>query len=150
HKGETLQNQAGGTAGTSPAATTMPFEQGKKGKVQRFATEAGASAAPETSPVAESFEHGNGKHKGQKFENEPAVSGGPGSSTADYEQGNGKKKGHERGEQTPGYGSAMTPQNSNQPGSQNASGGPGGYSGGGRHRDQQTQSQGQPQGGQSN
>ena len=36
----------------------------------------------------------------------------------------------------------------NQPGSQNAGGGPSGYGGGGKHRDQQIQSQGQPQGGQ--
>jgi hypothetical protein len=122
--------------------------------------------------VTESFEQGKGKHKGQKFENEPAVSGGPGSSPADYEQDKGKKKGHEHGEQTPGYGSTITPQNSNanlgnqgnpqgdkrkgkrddeynQPGSQNAGGGPSGYGGGGKHRDQQIQSQGQPQGGQS-
>ena len=174
-KGETLQNQAatGAAAGTSPTATAMPFEQGrgKKGKGQRFETDAGASAAPGTSPVTESFEQGKGKHKGQKFENEPAVSGGAGSSPPDYEQGKGKKKGHERGEQTPGYGPSMTPQSSNasvgiqgnsdgskhkgnrhdeysQPGSQNAGGAPGGNGGGGKHRDQQIQSQGQPQGGQ--
>lgn len=176
HKGETLQNQAatGVTAGTSPAAAAIPSEQGhgKKGKGQRFETEAGASIAPGTSPVTESFEQGKGKHKGQKFENEPAVSGGPRSSPADYEQDKGKKKGHEHGEQTPGYGSTITPQNSNanlgnqgnpqgdkhkgkrndeynQPGSQNAGGGPSGYGGGGKHRDQQIQSQVQPQGGQS-
>jgi hypothetical protein len=172
HKGETLQNQAatGVTAGTSPAATAIPSEQGhgKKGKGQRFETEVGASIAPGT----ESFEQGKGKHKGQKFENEPAVSGGPGSSPAGYEQDKGKKRGHEHGEQTPGDGPTITRQNSNanlgnqgdpeggkhkgkrndeynQPGSQNAGGGPSGYGGGGKHRDQQIQSQGQPQGGQS-
>ncbi|MGB8803977.1 MAG: hypothetical protein WCC93_03550, partial [Chthoniobacterales bacterium] len=36
----------------------------------------------------------------------------------------------------------------NQPGSQNAGGGPSGYGGGGKHRDQQIQSPGQQQGGQ--
>src|SRR5437773_782354 len=88
-----------------------------------------------------------------------------------FEKGKGKNKGHERVEQTPGYGSTMTPQSPNanvgnqgnpeggkhkgnrydeynQPGSQNVGGTPGGSGGGGKRRDQQIQSQGQPQGGQ--
>ncbi len=170
HKGEMLENQAGVTAGSPPAATAMPFEQGKKGKGQKFETGAGATAAPGT----QSFEQGKGKHKDKRFENESTVSGGSGSSPADYEQGKGKKKGRERGDQTPNYGPTITPQNPNAnrgnqsnpeggnqkgnpynqynpPGSQNAGSGPapGGYGGGGnKHRDQQIQSQGQPQSGQ--
>jgi len=146
HKGEAFRNQAatGVTTAASPAASAMPFEQGhgKKGKDQRFEAEAGASVVPGTSPASEPFEQGTGKkkgqrfenepavsggpdsspadyeqgkgkRKGQKFENEPAVSGGPGSSPAEYEQGKGKKKGPERSEQPSGYGSATAPQNSN-------------------------------------
>jgi hypothetical protein len=118
---------------------------------------------PGSSP-SEAFEQGKGKHKGQKFENEPGASVPPGSSES-YEQGKGKKKGRvEHGEQTPVPGGAINPQNSNanlenqnnpqggknkgnhhdenlQPGSQNV--------GGGGKRREQIQSQGPPpQGGQ--
>lgn len=161
-KGETLQNQAGTTGAPSPASTTMPFEKEKKGKGQRFENEVGAPAAPRSSPVTESFEQRTGKHKGQKIQNEPAISGAPDSSPTENEPGKGKKRGYGNGEQTP-YGPTMNPQNTNanlrnpsdggkhkgnqndQPESQN----PGSYgSGGGRHRDQQIQSQGPSQGGQ--
>jgi hypothetical protein len=184
--------------GTSPTSTAMPFEQGhgKKGKGHRVENEPGASVPAGSSPV-ESFEQGKGKHKGQRFENEPGASVGTsptesieqgkgkkgrgqkfeneagtsgGSSPVESaEQGKGKNKGHrEQGEQTPGLGGPVTPQNPNanlqnqnspeggkhkgnrqqesfQPGSQNVSGGAGG--GGGKRREQ-LQSQGQPQGGQ--
>src|SRR5881394_1551426 len=179
--------------GTSPMSTAMPFEQGhgKKGKSQRVESEPGASVPAASSPVG-SFEQGKGKHKGQRFENErgasvgtspaesieqgkgkkgrgqrfenePGTSGGSSPAEAS-EQGKGKNKGHrEKGEQTPGLGGPMTPQNPNanlqsqnspeggkhkgnrheenvQPGSQNV--------GGGGKRREQIQSQGQPQGGQ--
>jgi len=183
--------------GTSPMSTAMPFEQGqdKKGKGQRVENEQGASVTAGSSPV-ESFEQGKGKHKGQRFENEPGASIGtspaesieqgkakkgrgqrfenePGPSggsspVESAEQGKGKNKGHrDQGEQTPGLGGPVTPQNPNvnlqnqnspeggkhkgnrqqesfQPGSQNVEGGPGG--GGGKRREQ-IQSQGPPQGG---
>jgi hypothetical protein len=182
--------------GTSPTSTVMPFEQGrgKKGKGHRGENEPGAVTAG-SSPV-ESFEQGKGKHKGQRLENEPGASVGtspaesieqgkgkkgrgqrfenePGTSSGSSpaessEQGKGKHKGHkEQGEQTPGLGGPVTPQNPNanlqnqnspdggkhrgnrqqesfQPGSQNVGGGAGG--GGGKRRE--LQSQGQPQGGQ--
>jgi hypothetical protein len=182
--------------GTSPTSTVMPFEQGrgKKGKGHRGENEPGAVTAG-SSPV-ESFEQGKGKHKGQRLENEPDASVGTspaesieqgkgkkgrgqrfenepgissGSSPAESsEQGKGKHKGpKEQGEQTPGLGGPVTPQNPNanlqnqnspeggkhrenrqqesfQPGSQNVGGGAGG--GGGKRRE--LQSQGQPQGGQ--
>ncbi len=185
--------------GTSPAAMTTPFEQGqgKKGKGRRVEDEPGGSVTAGSSPV-ESFEQSKGKHKGQRFENEPGASvatspaesmdqgkgkkgrgqrfenepGAPGGSSPgeSSEQGKGKQKGHrEQGEQTPGLGGPMTPQNPNanlqnqnspeggkhkgnrhdenfQPGSQNVGGGPGGGGGGKRH--EQIQSQGPPQGGQ--
>jgi hypothetical protein len=182
--------------GTSPTSTVMPFEEGRgnKGKGHRGENEPGAVTAG-SSPV-ESFEQGRGKHKGQRLENEPGASVGtspaesieqgkgkkgrgqrfenePGTSSGSSpavssEQGKGKHKGHkEQGEQTPGLGGPMTPQNPNanlqnqnsseggkhrgnrqqesfQPGSQNVGGGAGG--GGGKRRE--LQSQGQPQGGQ--
>ena len=184
--------------GTSPTSTAMPFEQrhGKKGKGARVENEPGASVTAGSSPV-ESFEQDKGKHKGQRFENEPGASAGtsptesmeqgkgkkgrgqrfenePGTSggsspVESAEQGKGKTKGHrEQGEQTPGLGGPVTPQNPNanlqnqnspeggkhkgnrqqesfQPGSQNVGSGPDG--GGGKHREQ-IQSQGPPQGGQ--
>ena len=185
--------------GTSPTSTAMPFEQGqgKKGKGQRVENEQGASVPAGSSPV-ESFEQGKGKHKGQRFENEPGASVGT-SPTESMEQGKGKKgrsqrfeneagtsggsspvesaekgkgknKGHrDQGEQTPGLGGPVTPQNPNanlqnqnsseggkhkgnrqqessQPESQNVSGGAGGGGGGKRH--EQIQSQAPPQGGQ--
>src|SRR6266516_4910567 len=171
HKGEQLENQAAASVapGTSPMSTAMPFEQGqdKKGKGQRVENEQGASVTAGSSPV-ESFEQGKGKHKGKRFENEPGASGG--SSPVDSsDQGKGKNKGHrDQGQQTPGLGGPVTPQNPNvnlqnqnspeggkhkgnrqqesfQPGSQNVEGGPGG--GGGKRREQ-IQSQGPPQGGQ--
>ncbi len=183
--------------GISPASTAMPFEQGhgKKGKGHRVENEPGTAVTPGSSPV-ESFEQGKGKHKGQRLENEPGASVGTspaesmeqgkgkkaggqrfenepgtsgGSSPAEASgQGKGKNKAHrEKGEQTPGLGGPMTPQNPNanlqnqnnpeggkhkenrheenvQPGSQNVGGG---ASGGGKRREQ-IQSQGQPQGGQ--
>ena len=184
--------------GTSPMSTAMPFEQGhgKKGKGQRVENEQGASVTAGSSPV-ESFEQGKGKHKGQRFENErvasvgtspaesieqgkgkkgrgqrfenePGTSGGS-SPVESSDQGKGKNKGHrDQGEQTPGLGGPVTPQNPNvnlqnqnspdagkhkgnrqqesfQPGSQSVEGGPGG--GGGKRREQ-IQSQGPPQGGQ--
>jgi hypothetical protein len=188
-KGEQLENQAAASVAprTSPRSTAMPFDQGqvKKGKGQRFQVEQGASVG--TSPAdkgkkgkgqrveneagaavgpspAGSFEQGKGKHKGQRFENEP---GGPVSqgSSGSFEQGKAKKKGQgEQGEQTPGPGRPVTPQNPNeslenqrspevgkhngnrqeetyQPGSQNVGGG----AGGGGKRREQFQSQGQPQ-----
>ena len=164
HKGQRLENQPGVSVapGSSPAES---FEQGKgKHKGQRLENQPGASVAPGSSPV-ESFEQGKGKHKGQRFENGPGASVPPGSSES-FEQGKGKKnKGH--GEQVPGSGGAMTPQNPNanlqnqnnpeggknkgnrheenfQPGSQNVGGGAGG--GGKRH--EQIQSQAPAQGGQ--
>lgn len=199
HKGETMQNQPAVTAGTSPAATAMPFEQGKgrKGKGQKFDNEAAASATAGGSPMTESGDQGKGKHKGQRFENESDVSGEPGSAlgenepgrgnkkgqkfendlssgrgsseTENPEQGRGRKKGHERGEELPGYGSPMTPQDANgnrgnqrdrgkhrgneyyPPGSQDAggnTGAPAGYGGPPRRHDQPILSQGQPRGGQ--
>jgi len=183
--------------GTSPKSTAMPFEQGhgKKGKGHRVENEPGTSVTAGSSPV-ESFEQGKGKHKGQRVENEPGASAGS-SPAESMEQGKGKKgrgqrfenepgtsggttpaeaseqskdkqKGHrEQGEQTPGLGGPVTPQNPNanlqnqnnpeggkhkgnrhqesvQPGSENVGAGPGG---GGKRREQ-IQSQGQPQGGQ--
>ena len=179
--------------GISPASTAMPFEQGhgKKGKGHMVENAPGTAVTPGSSPV-ESFEQDKGKHKGQRlekepgasvgtspaesmeqgkgkkgrgqrFENEPGTSGGSSPAEAS-EQGKGKNKGHrEKGEQTPGLGGPMTPQNPNanlqsqnspeggkhkenrheenvQPGSQNV--------GGGGKRREQIQSQGQPQGGQ--
>src|SRR6266513_953851 len=183
--------------GISPASTAMSVEQGhgKKGKGHRVENEPGTAVTPGSSPV-ESFEQGKGKHKGQRLENEPGASVGTspeesleqgrgkkaggqrfenepgtsgGSSPAEASgQGKGKNKAHrEKGEQTPGLGGPMTPQNPNanlqnqnnpeggkhkenrheenvQPGSQNVGGG---ASGGGKRREQ-IQSQGQPQGGQ--
>src|SRR2546429_2558103 len=183
--------------GTSPTSTAMPFEQGhgKKGKGHRIENEPGTSVTAGSSPV-ESFEQGKGKHKGQRFENEPGASAGTspaesmeqgkgkkgrgqrfenepstsgGSSPAESsQQGKGKQKGHrEHGEQTPGLGGPMIPQNPNadlqsqnspeggkhkgnrheenvQPGSQNVGGG----AGGGGKRREQIQSHGPPQGGQ--
>src|SRR6266516_76716 len=172
HKGEQLEHQACASDApvTSPAPITKPFEQGqgKKGKGPRVEDEPGGSVTAGSSPV-ESFEQGKGKHKGQRFENEPGAPGGP-SPGESAEQGKGKQKGHrEQGEQTPGLGGPMTPQNPNanlqnqnspeggkhkgkrhdenfQPGSQNVGGGPGGGGGGKRH--EQIQPQGPPQGGQ--
>jgi hypothetical protein len=165
HKGQRLENEPGGsvTSGSSPVES---FEQGKgKHKGQRLENEPGASVG--TSP-AESIEQGKGKKgRGQRFENEPGTSSGS-SPAVSSEQGKGKHKGHkEQGEQTPGLGGPMTPQNPNanlqnqnspeggkhrgnrqqesfRPGSQNVGGGAGG--GGGKRRE--LQSQGQPQGGQ--
>ena len=174
HKGEQFENQAAASVapGASPAPMNTPSEQGhgKKGKGHKFENEAGVSGTTGSSPV-ESFEQGKGKHKGQRFENEPGASVAPASSES-FEQGKGKKnKGHgEHGEQTPGVGGAVTPQNPNAnlqnqnnpeggkhkgnrheenipPGSQNVGGGAGGGGGGGKHHEQ-IQSQGQPQGGQ--
>jgi len=193
HKGGKFENQAGASAapGTTPfeqgpgkkgkgqkfeaeqgaSVTTTPAEsveqgKGKKGKGQRSANEAGASAG--SSPVG-SFEPGKGKHKGQRFENEPGAPASQGSSES-FEQGKAKKKGQgEHGEQTPGPGRPVTPQNPNgnlenqsspegskhkgnrheetyQPGSQNVGGGAGG--GGKRHEQFQPQGQPQRQGGQ--
>ena len=198
HKGEQFENQAAASVapGTSPPMNTSSEQgQGKKGKGHKFENEASASVAPGSSPLesfeqgkgkhkdqrfgnepgasvppasSESFEQGKGKHKGQRFENEPGASVAPTSSES-FEQGKGKKnKGRaEHGEQTPGLGGPVTPQNPNAnlqnqnnpeggkhkgnrheenipPGSQNVGGGAGG--GGKRH--EQIQSQGQPQGGQ--
>jgi hypothetical protein len=165
HKGQRFENEPGGsvTSGSSPVES---FEQGKgKHKGQRLENEPGASVG--TSP-AESIEQGKGKKgRGQRFENEPGTSSGS-SPAESSEQGKGKHKGHkEQGEQTPGLGGPVTPQNPNanlqnqnspeggkhrgnrqqesfQAGSQNVGGGAGG--GGGKRRE--LQSQGQPQGGQ--
>jgi hypothetical protein len=166
HKGQRFENEprVSVTPGSSPVES---FEQGKgKQKGQRFETEPGASVG--TSP-AESMEQGKGKKgRGQRLENEAGTSGGS-SPTESSEQSKGKQKGHrEQGEQTPGLGGPVTPQNPNatlqnqnspeggkhkgnrqqenfQPGSQNVGSGAGG--GGGKRREQ-LQSQGQPQEGQ--
>jgi hypothetical protein len=166
-KGQKLEAEQG-TSISTPPAESMEQGKGKKGKGQRAENEAGTSAGP--SPVG-SFEPGKGKHNGQRFENEPGAPVSQGSSGS-FEQGKAKKKGQgEQGEQTPGPGRPVTPQNPNanlanpsspeggkhkgnrheetyQPGSQNVGGGAGG---GGKRHEQQFQPQGQPQrqGGQS-
>jgi hypothetical protein len=119
------------------------------------------------SPPNERFEQGQGKQKGQKFENAPGASVAPGSSES-FEQAKGKKnKGRvEHGEQTPVPGGAITPRNpnahlenqnnpeggkhkgnrhdENQPGSQNVGGG---AAGGGKRREQIQSQAPPPQGG---
>src|SRR5205809_63809 len=159
---------AGGNVNTLASPGVSPFERGKgKHKGEQLENEPGAYVG--TSPT-ESMEQGKGKKgRSQRFENEAGTSGGS-SPVESAEKGKGKNKGHrEQGEQTPGLGGLVTPQNPNanlqnqnsseggkhkgnrqqessQPESQNVSGGAGGGGGGKRH--EQIQSQAPPQGGQ--